>query len=121
MVRSTVLDNCKLKMVFQSQNDETAQWAALETCTKSAFLESTDKEQNSDRSPGQWRGTEIPSIHPNVFKKMPPLTAALIVNGESKIVRVSPLQKLTEDFPPVYAHAVSGTPLDRGPVEASLI
>lgn len=121
MVRGAVLDNCKLKMVFQSQNNDTAQWAALETCTQSVFIESTDKQQDADRSPGQWRGGESPSIHPNTFKKMPPLTAALIVGGESRIVRVSPLKHLTDGFPPVYADAESGTPLTAAPVEASLI
>jgi hypothetical protein len=121
MVRGAILDNCKLKLIFQSQNDETAQWAALETCTKSVFIESTDKEHDGDRSPGQWRGAEAPTIHPNTFKKMPPLTAALIVGGESRIVRVSPLTKLTDGFPPVYAHAESGVPLTAGSVEASLI
>jgi hypothetical protein len=121
MVRGAVLDNCKLKLVFQSQNDETAQWASLETCTKSVFVESTDKEQDAERSPGQWRETEVPSIHPNTFKKMPPLTAALIVGGESRIVRVSPLQHLAEDFPPLFEGAEAGMPLAAGPVEASLI
>jgi hypothetical protein len=121
MVRGAILDNCKLKLIFQSQNDETAQWAALETCTKPVFIESSEKEHNGERSPGQWRGTEAPTIHPNTFKKMPPLTAALILGGESKIVRVSPLKHLTDGYPPVFADADSGTPLTAGPAEASLI
>lgn len=121
MVRGAILDNCKLKMIFQSQNHETAEWASLETCTRFAFVESSDKEQGAERSPGQWRATEVPSIHANVFKRMPPLTAALIVNGESKIVRISPLQTLTEDFPPVFTDAEGSAPLVSGPIEATLI
>jgi hypothetical protein len=108
-------------MILQSQNHETAEWASLETCTRYSFIESSDKEQGAERSPGQWRAMEVPSIHANVFKRMPPLTAALIVNGESKIVRISPLQTRTDDFPPLYYQATYCAPLVPGPIEASLI
>jgi len=121
VVRGAVLDNSKLKMVFQSQNDETAQWAAKETCMKTGFVRSADRAHDADRSPGQWREAEVPEIHPNTFKKMPPLTAALIVGGESKIVRVSPLGHLTDGFPPVYQGAVCAAPLATSPAEAGLI
>lgn len=121
VVRGAVLDNSKLKLVFQSQNDETAQWASKETCTRTGYIESADKAHDAERSPGQWRGTEVPSIHPNTFKKLPPLTAALILGGESKIVRVSPLQHLTKDFPPIYSEAQSTPSLEETPAEARLI
>lgn len=121
MVRGAVLDNSKLKLVFQSQNDETAQWAASETCAKKAFQESADRAHDPERSPGQWRAMEVPSIHPNTFKKMPPLTAALIVGGESKIVRVSPLRHLTEGYPPLFQGVEATAPLAAKSVEASLI
>lgn len=121
VVRGAVLDNSKLKLVFQSQNDETAQWAAKETCVQSALVESSDKAHHAERSPGQWRTTEVPSIHPNAFKRMPPLTAALIVDGESKIVRVSPLKHLARDFPPVFAGAQAAESLAEKPAESNLI
>jgi hypothetical protein len=120
-VRGAVLDNCKLKMIFQAQNDETAQWAASETCTTTNYISSSDKAHDEDRSPGHWREGEVPSIHPNTFKRLPPLTAALIVGGDARLLRVAPLQHLTKEFPPLFK-GVSSTSLALGiPVEAGLI
>lgn len=101
-VRGAVLDNSKLKFVLQSQNDETAKWASSETCAVHQFVESSDKAQSHDRSPGQWRESEVPAVHPNTFKKLPPMVGVLIVGGESKVVQVSPLQHLTPEMPPVF-------------------
>lgn len=120
-VRGAVLDNCKLKMVFQAQNDETAQWAARETCSVAAYIGSADKAHSSERSPGQWREGEVPAIHANTFKRLPPMTAALILGGESQLVKVAPLVHLTPDFPPVYAGAVVSESLQEQPAQAGLI
>ena len=120
-VKGAVLDNCKLKMVFQAQNDATAQWAAQETCTVTNYLSSADKAHDAERSPGHWREGEGPSIHPNTFKRLPPLTAALIVGGESRVLRVSPLKHLTPEYPPLFKCASANTPVPGQPVEAGLI
>ncbi|MBK6907833.1 MAG: type IV secretory system conjugative DNA transfer family protein [Rhodocyclaceae bacterium] len=101
-VRGAILDNSKLKFVLQSQNDETAKWASNETCTVRQFVESSDKAHDDERSPGQWRESEAPAIHPNTFKRLPPLVGVLIVGGESRVVQVSPLQHLTTEMPPVF-------------------
>ena len=110
-VRGAVLDNSKLKFVLQSQNDETARWASSETCTVRQFVESSDKAHDAERSPGQWREAETPEIHPNTFKRLPPMVGALIVGGESRIVQVSPLRHLTPEMPPVFVAAEAGKPI----------
>ena len=120
-VRGAVLDNCKLKMVFQAQNDETAQWASRETCSVPIFVGTADKAHSDERSPGQWRQSEVPAIHANTFKRLPPMTAALILGGESQLVKVSPLVHLTPEFPPIYTQAIVATPLHEQPAQAGLI
>lgn len=119
--RGAILDNCKLKMVFQSQNHETATWASEETCTEKIYSQSSDKSHDADRSPGNWQEGEAHAIHTNVFKTMPPLTAALIVGGRSRIVHVSPLQQLMDGQPPLFKDATCSVSLAEQPVEANLI
>lgn len=121
IARGAILDNCKMKLVFQSQNHETATWASEETCKEKIYSQSSDKTHDSDRSPGHWNEDEAHAIHTNVFKTMPPLTAALIVGGETKIVHVSPLQNLTDEIPPLYNRAICSVPLAVQPAETGLI
>ncbi len=120
-VRGAVLDNCKAKFILQSQNDETAKWASAETCEKTEFLESTDKSHDDARSPGQWRQTVAPQVHPNAFKKMPPMTGALIVDGTATIATVSPLVGMTPELPPLFGDAEVAKSLDESPAEGTLI
>ncbi len=120
-VRGSVLDNSKLKLVFQSQNNDTAQWAAQETTTQQNYSSSSDKSHDRDRSPGQWREGEVPSIHPNMFKQLPPLTGALILEGRSRLLRVAPLKQLTKGFPEIYSGAISAPSIHEQPVGSNLI
>ena len=120
-VRGSVLDNSKLKLVFQSQNNDTAQWASQETTTQQNYSSSSDKGHDRDRSPGQWREGEVPSIHPNMFKQLPPLTGALILEGQSRLVRVAPLKHLTKGYPTTYSGAVGAPSVHEQPVGFDLI